>query len=342
MNNETGDKLMKLNKTATSQDVAKLAGVSQSAVSRSFTKGASISSRTKLRVLEAAKKLRYKAPNISSNVLSNEDSGLVGVILPYVTSRYYPEVLTELHEALKLGGFRILLITTDEGEELDEKLVKPYLKEKLIAIVSAIKPTESFVESCNSKRIQFISYNRCWNIPTLSSVACDHKNGGEMIAEYFMKNNHKKIGLIEGPKDSFVSDQRIKGFKQYYKNNKNIKIFNEKGFFTYDGGYQAAQKVLKNKDISAIFCADDTMAFGCLDYIKKNTILKIPKDLEIIGYDDISMSNWKSYDLTTVRQPIRQMSKLVTQLIDEYIRDPDYESINHIIQGSLIKRKTTR
>ena len=333
---------MKFNKTATSQDVAKLAGVSQSAVSRSFTKGASISSRTKLRVLEAAKKLRYKAPNISNNVISNEDSGLVGVILPYVTSRYYPEVLTELHEALKLGGFRILLITTDEGEELDEKLVKPYLKEKLIAIVSAIKPTESFVESCNAKRIQFISYNRCWNIPTLSSVACDHKNGGEMIAEYFMKNNHKKIGLIEGPKDSFVSDQRIKGFKQYYKNNKNIKIFNEKGFFTYDGGYQAAQKVLKNKDISAIFCADDTMAFGCLDYIKKNTILKIPKDLEIIGYDDISMSNWRSYDLTTVRQPIRQMSKLVTQLIDEYIRDPDYESINHIIQGSLIKRKTTR
>lgn len=334
--------MMKFNKTATSQDVAKLAGVSQSAVSRSFTKGASISSRTKLRVLEAAKKLRYKAPNISNNVISNEDSGLVGVILPYVTSRYYPEVLTELHEALKLGGFRILLITTDEGEELDEKLVKPYLKEKLIAIVSAIKPTESFVESCNAKRIQFISYNRCWNIPTLSSVACDHKNGGEMIAEYFMKNNHKKIGLIEGPRDSFVSDQRIKGFKQYYKNNKNIRIFNEKGFFTYDGGYQAAQKVLKNKDISAIFCADDTMAFGCLDYIKKNTILKIPKDLEIIGYDDISMSNWKSYDLTTVRQPIRQMSKLVTQLIDEYIRDPDYESINHIIQGSLIKRKTTR
>lgn len=333
---------MKFNKTATSQDVAKLAGVSQSAVSRSFTKGASISSRTKLRVLEAAKKLRYKAPNISNNVISNEDSGLVGVILPYVTSRYYPEVLTELHEALKLGGFRILLITTDEGEELDEKLVKPYLKEKLIAIVSAIKPTESFVESCNARRIQFISYNRCWNIPTLSSVACDHKNGGEMIAEYFMKNNHKKIGLIEGPKDSFVSDQRIKGFKQYFKNNKNIKIFNEKGFFTYDGGYQAAQKVLKNKDISAIFCADDTMAFGCLDYIKKNTILKIPKDLEIIGYDDISMSNWKSYDLTTVRQPIRQMSKLVTQLIDEYIKDPDYESINHIIQGSLIKRKTTR
>jgi DNA-binding LacI/PurR family transcriptional regulator len=342
LNNETGDKMMKFNKTATSQDVAKLAGVSQSAVSRSFTKGASISSRTKLRVLEAAKKLGYKAPNISSNVISNQDSGLVGVILPYVTSRYYPEVLTELHEALKLGGFRILLITTDEGEELDEKLVKPYLKEKLIAIVSAIKPTESFVESCNAKRIQFISYNRCWNIPTLSSVACDHKNGGEMIAEYFMKNNHKKIGLIEGPKDSFVSDQRIKGFKQYYKNNKNIRIFNEKGFFTYDGGYQAAQKVLKNKDISAIFCADDTMAFGCLDYIKKNTILKIPKDLEIIGYDDISMSNWKSYDLTTVRQPIRQMSKLVTQLIDEYIRDPDYESINHIIQGSLIKRKTTR
>ena len=342
MNNETGDKIMNLSKTATSQDVAKLAGVSQSAVSRCFTKGASISSRTKLRVLEAARKLRYKAPNISNNINSNEDSGLVGVILPYVTSRYYPEVLTELHEALKLSGFRILLITTDDGEELDEKLVQPYLKEKLIAIVSATKPTDSFVASCNAKRIQFISYNRSWNIPTLSSVACDHKHGGEMVAEYFMNNNHQSIGLIEGPKGSFVSDQRIRGFKQFYKNNKKIKIFNEKGFFTYDGGYQAAEKIFKNQNVSAIFCADDTMAFGCLDYIKKNTTLKIPKDLELIGYDDISMSNWKSYDLTTVRQPIRQMSKLVTQLIDEYIKDPDYESINHILQGRLIKRKTTR
>jgi len=333
---------MNFDKTATSQDVAKLAGVSQSAVSRCFTKGASISSRTKLRVLEAARKLKYKAPNISQNKVSNEDIGLVGVILPYVTSRYYPEVLTELHEALKLGGFRVLLITTDDGEELDEKLVQPYLKEKLIAIISATKPTESFVESCNAKRIQFIAYNRSWNIPTLSSVACDHKNGGEMVAEYFMKNNHQKIGLIEGPKGSFVSDQRIKGFKQFFKNNKRIKIFNEKGFFTYDGGYQASQKILKNKGVSAIFCADDTMAFGCLDYIKKNTKIKIPKDLELIGYDDISMSNWKSYDLTTVKQPIRQMSKLVTQLIDDYIRDPDYETINHIVRGSLVKRKTTK
>ena len=80
MNNETGDKVMNFNKTATSQDVAKLAGVSQSAVSRCFTKGASISSRTKLRVLEAARKLKYKAPNISQSTISNEDIGLVGVI----------------------------------------------------------------------------------------------------------------------------------------------------------------------------------------------------------------------------------------------------------------------
>ena len=166
---------MSFKKTATSQDVAKLAGVSQSAVSRCFTKGASISSRTKLRVLEAARKLKYKAPNISSNSVSNDDSGLVAVILPYVTSRYYPEVLIELHEALRNGGFRILLITTDDGEELDEKLIQPYLKEKLIAIISATKPTEKFVEDCNQKRIQFIAYNRSWNIPTISSVACDHR-----------------------------------------------------------------------------------------------------------------------------------------------------------------------
>ena len=175
-------------KPATSPDVAKLAGVSQSAVSRCFTKGASISTRTKLRVLEAAKKLKYKPTNLLSNSILNENSGLVGVILPYVTSRYYPEVLIELHEALRQAGFRILLITTDDGEELDEKLIQPYLKDKLVAIISATKPTDTFVESCIQKRIQFIAYNRSWNIPTISSVACDHKNGGQIVADYFLQN----------------------------------------------------------------------------------------------------------------------------------------------------------
>ena len=155
------------------------------------------------------------------------------------------------------------------------------------------------------------------------------------------KKNHKNIGLIEGPKGSFVSDERCKGFKNYLKNNKKIKLNIEKGFFTYEGGYQATEKIF-NKKISAIFCADDTMAFGCLDYIKKNTSLKTPSQLEFIGYDDISMSAWESYNLTTVRQPIRQMSKLATQLINEFIKDPDFEPINHIVQGRLIKRKTTK
>ena len=124
--------MKKTKKIATSLDVAELAGVSQSAVSRCFTKGASISSRTKLRVREAAKKLGYKAQTFLKNSVG-EDSGLVGVILPYITNRFYPEVLTELHEALRLRGYRILLITTDDSEELDEKLIQPYLKEKLIA-----------------------------------------------------------------------------------------------------------------------------------------------------------------------------------------------------------------
>ena len=153
---------MKNNKNTTSQDVAKLAGVSQSAVSRCFTKGASISCRTKLRVIEAAKKLGYKPQILSAVASAQEGKGLVGVILPYITSRYYPEVLIELHESLRSSDYRILLITTDDGEELDDKLIQPYLKEKLIAIVSATKPTDKFVASCNAKNIQVIAYNRNW------------------------------------------------------------------------------------------------------------------------------------------------------------------------------------
>ena len=99
---------------------------------------------------------------------------------------------------------------------------------------------------------------------------------------------------------------------------------------------------LLKKNITALFCADDIMAFGCLDYIKENTKLNIPKEIEIIGYDDISTAHWHSYNLTTIRQPIRQMSKLVTQIIDDNIKDPEFEPINHVIQGKFIYRNTTR
>jgi len=333
--------MKKTKKIATSLDVAKLAGVSQSAVSRCFTKGASISSRTKLRVREAAKKLGYKAQSFFSNS-EVEDSGLVGVILPYITNRYYPEVLTELHEALRLRGYRILLITTDDSEELDEKLIQPYLKEKLIAIITATKPTYKFVESCNDQKIQVIAYNRNFKIPTTSSVSCDHRSGGENVAKHFHQNKHKVVGLIEGMRGSFVSDERCRGFKNYIKNNTKIKLLTEKGNFTYEGGYQATEKLLQIKNITAIFCADDTMAFGCLDFIKQKTKVKIPNQIEIIGYDDMLMANWASYNLTTIRQPIRQMSKLTTQLIDDYLQDPEFEAANHLIEGKFIKRKTSK
>ena len=330
------------NKNPTSQDVAKLAGVSQSAVSRCFTKNASISSRTKLRVIEAAKKLRYKPQTFSRLSSSENESGLVGVILPYVTNRYYPEVLTELHEALRISGYRILLITTDDGEELDDKLIQHYLKDKLIAIISATKPTETFVTSCTERRIQVIAYNRNWNIPTTSSVACDHRMGGEMIAKLFIEKDHQHIGLIKGPTGSYVSQQRCKGFLDQLKKTPNVKIDSEDGFFTYEGGQKAAEKLLQNKKISAIFCADDTMAFGCLDFVKGKTKLKIPHNIEIVGFDDISVANWKAYNLTTIRQPIRQMAKLTTQLIGDYLEDVEFEPVNHLIQGRLINRKTTR
>ena len=84
------------------------------------------------------------------------------------------------------------------------------------------------------------------------------------------------------------------------------------------------------------------MAFGCLDFIKDKTNLKIPQQIEVIGYDDMIMANWESYSLSTIRQPIRQMSKLVTQLIDDYISDPEFEAANHLIEGKFIKRKTTK
>ena len=105
---------------------------------------------------------------------------------------------------------------------------------------------------------------------------------------------------------------------------------------------EKAEKILKNNNISAIFCADDTMAFGCIDYIKKETKLRIPNQIEIVGYDDMIMANWNSYNLSTIRQPIRQMSKLTTQLIDDYLQDPDFEPANHLIEGKFIKRKTTK
>ena len=220
-------------------------------------------------------------------------------------------------------------------------MIQPNLKEKLIAIVSATKPTDALVENCLNRQIQLIAFNRNWKIPTLSSVTCDHRYGGEAAAEHFINNGHTKIGIIEGPKGSFVSTERCKGFKNHIKNSKRIKLFSEKGNFTYEGGFESTKKLLKN-DITAVFCADDIMAFGCLDYIKQHTKLSVPKHLEIIGYDDISTANWHSYNLTTVRQPIRKMSKLITQIIDDNLKDPEFEPINYLLQGKFVYRKTTR
>ena len=247
------------------------------------------------------------------------------------------QIVRELGKFLKEGslyrGFKPVLWSTVEKTALADAEVE-YQDHKSDTIYTSFPIKKSNLKDLVGSEI-IIWTTTPWTIPANRALAYNEALDYiqlELKDDSDFKN--RKIVVAEALLQSVINDCKIKNYKK-------IKLHVEKGFFTYEGGYQATEKILK-KNVSAIFCADDTMAFGCQDYIKKNTSFKKRNQIEIIGYGDISMSSWKSYDLTTVRQPIRQMSKLATQLINEFIKDPDFEPINHIVQGRLIKRNSTR
>lgn len=328
-----------MRETVTAKDVAKLAGVSQSSVSRVYFEGASVSAKTKKRVLEAAEELGYR-PNVYARSLITNQSKIIGLVMKGVQNPFYAQVLKHFSSIFKQHGYTILFVYTN-NDEVQKEDVDTLLNYNVAGvIITDATMSKSVLDDFKGYRIPLVFFNRKLNTGECYSVCCNNLEASRSIAHYLVTKGATDFVLITGNKYTSTSREREKGFCEVL-NQQQARYQKYNSNYTYEGGYETAIMVLKDKKLpSAFFVANDIMALGVIDALRKNSI-RIPEDTKVVGFDNIHMASWPAYELTTWEQPIERMVNETVKYLLAEITSYTGAASNVEVDGEFVERKTT-
>jgi len=300
----------------TSGDVARLARVSQSAVSRTFSPGGSVSPEMRARVLEAAHQLGYR-PNALARAMISGRSGLIALMVAYLDNHFYPQVLEMLSRALQNRGYQVLLFMTDRGRQ--DMVVQRMLQYQVEGIVMASATlSSSLARECAKTGTPVVLFNRY--VPSLpaSSVTSDNIEGGRQVGQLLARAGHRRIAFIAGQEDSSTSRDREAGFYKGLAECGVTAFGREVGGYSFAGATESTRRLLSARvRPDAIFVANDHMAFAAMDVARREFGLRIPEDLSIVGFDDVPEAAWSGYALTTVAQSADAMVEATVSILVE-------------------------
>ena len=332
---------MKINKI-TSAQVAKLAGVSQSAVSRVFTPGASVSIKTTKKVKEAALSLGYR-PNSIARAMVSGKSRMIGVVVAYLENQFYPEALERLSNCLQEKGYHVLIFMAGKDRQSIDNVIEEILDYQVDGIIAAsVSMSSGLSERCRAAGVPMVLFNRAQDEPNMSAITSDNIEGGKKIAKFLISSGHKKISYIAGWEGASTQRDREAGFISIL-NHAGLSLHSRKvGNFVFEDSREATRSMFFNNPPEAVFVANDHMAFAVMDTLRYELGLKIPDDVSVVGYDDVPAASWPSYSLTTVQQPVNIMVRETVEILIEKIENPEARPQKIKVDGPLILRKSAK
>jgi len=327
----------------TSLQVAQKAGVSQSAVSRVFTPGASASKKTIERVRSAADELGYR-PNVLARSLITGRSRIIGLVVAYLENHFYPEAMELLSNALQEKGYHVLIFMASQTAGNVSNVVDEILDYQVDGIIAAsVALSSNLAERCQAAGIPVVLFNRAQDDPRLSAVTSDNESGGKKIAQFLLAGGHQRIAYIAGWEGASTQRDREAGFVAELEAQGQALFAREVGNFNIDQARLAAGKMFNAEVVpDAVFVANDHMAFAVMDVLRFELGLKIPQDVSVVGYDDVPLASWPAYDLTTVRQRANQMVEQTVSILLDRIENRQGEAQRIAIDGPLTLRGSAR
>jgi len=327
----------------TSLDVARVAGVSQSAVSRVFTPGASVSQSMTDRVLAAATELGYR-PNVLARSMITGKSRLIGLVVAYLDNQFYPEILEKMSTSLQQRGYHVLVFMAQQTSGNIDSVLQEILDYQVDGIVLAsVAMSSQLAEQCDAAGIPVVLFNRAQNDDSFSTVTSDNFSGGRALADFLVAGGHERIAYIAGWEGASTQRDREAGFRAGLADHGRKLFARGVGDFHTDRAADAAVEMFSGDQVpDAVFVANDHMAFAVMDVLRGRLGLSVPRDVSVVGYDDVQLAAWPSFDLTTVSQPSDEMvSKTVSALMAQ-IEDGETVPRRVIIQGELVVRGSAR
>jgi len=326
------------------KDVAKLAGVSISTVSRVINQNIPVDEQTTLKVQEAIRKLNFK-PNLLAQGLRIRSGRLIGLVVPdFVPLHAFVDIIKYTEESAAQHNFNLILGNHHDNPDIEERFIDSLIRRSVDGIIfSRVSDESRVLKILHHRKIPIVVIDRALEDESVPSVIVNNSRAGELVAEHLASLGHKQIVCITGPMNISLCRERVKGFTQVLRTH-NIE-FDERhifeGDFKLETGIKAMSVLLQNHPkITGVWAQNDVMAAGAMKELHHRG-MKVPEDFSVIGMDDISLASMITPALTTIRQPFKAMSETAIELILLQKRGQHIPNTKVVLEPELIIRETT-
>ncbi|NIV94002.1 substrate-binding domain-containing protein [candidate division KSB1 bacterium] len=327
-------------------DVAKEAGVGIGTVSRAINNSPQISKKTKKRVLEAIKKLKYQ-PHTVAQSLARKKTSTIACIIPFFTGYFFVELLRGIQRRITDYNYDLILYSVDITHKKETFLERTLQERKVDGVLLvSLEINQKFANRFLRAHFPIVLVDS--DSPSLDSISVDNLDGAYMATKHLIDLGYSKIAMIDGQLKSIPARSRFEGYKmalEKFSLSFSDEYFVSCGFeteadgFNKRAGYTAMQHFLQLSENRprAVFVSSDIQAIGAMEAIKEQG-LAIPQDVAIIGFDDIELAQYVG--LSTMRQPIRQMGELAVEVLLEKISSESETVFKKEFKTDLVVRET--
>lgn len=326
----------------TLREVAELAGVSRSAVSRAFTKGASVSPATRQKVEQAAQLLGYR-PNAIASSLTTGRTKMIGLVADNFHNPMFLEVFDLFTRGLQDRDLRPLLVNltgeTDPAHSV--AMLQQYSVDGVIVASSTLLP--DFALAFRTAGIPVVhAFARAQAETEIDIVGIDNSLCGRIAALSLIARGYDRIGFMGGPASATSTRDRLTGFYQVARETPGVTASHSfSQAYSFEAGRAEMTQLLQGDYAQAYFCGDDVLSIGALSAIA-SAGLSVPDDIGIIGLNDMEMAQWENIALTTIHQPIEQIATAAMDRVEMLLAEPGTPPVAQVFECHIVERSTLR
>ena len=323
------------------KDVAKEAGVSIATVSRVLNDIDVVNEDTKKKVLDAIKKLGYR-PNIVARSLKTQKTKTVGILVPDISSGFYPEIVRGAEDVANIYDYNVILCNSDFDDEKEKEYLR-VLREKMVDGVLYMSSSlqSEILELINELNVKTVLVETKDKEETLPSVTIDNIKASEEATNYLINKGAKKIAFVGAKEDSINAwGDRYLGYKKALEE-KNIEIDKELIYtksLKVKTGYEAVERFESNKkNYDGVVCASDEIAMGVINALREMG-KRVPEDVSVIGFNDNDVASVFYPKITTIKQPSYDMGSVAMRMLIKLLNKKEIEESQFVLDYTLIER----
>jgi DNA-binding LacI/PurR family transcriptional regulator len=302
---------------ASMKDVAKLANVSESTVSRVINRTIPVDAGTRLRVEEAVQKLDYK-PNLLAKGLRIKRTHLIGLVVPEIVHHTFASFIQFLEESAVARGYNVIVGNHKDDPALEESFIDMLVRRNVDGIIFTRVSDESrIMKIIDRARVPVVVIDRAAEREELASVVLNNRRAGQIAADHLGGLGHRAIGCVCGPLKIPLSRERLAGFREELSRFGAVlpddAVF--EGDFKFESGIRGAEAILaRHPELTAIWAQNDLMAVGVLKHLLAIG-REVPSGISLVGMDDITLARMITPALTTVTQPFEQICEKAVEML---------------------------